>query len=822
MGKVAKILGDTSRSGFNSVLVEGDIAFPLGGIANTKAGLLLNQGDFTFTRAGVQYVLDYDSVWLPLAANEVGFYGARRVKNWFINSESPDNWKDSSSIYLSDSATGATYESVADTDADGNTRRSFKILHTTAKGGPMFFELHSGTVSDIGTILPGTIYTVRYDQKNVSGTAGWDIYHRNWGGNGVTESGNYNYTPTAAWRTYSSAFDQKARYTGFGVTVKSITDGANEGRIAHIQFEDLTGDKNGFSSSEYVASTNVPGIQWFGTDKGTSRTNPSYVANIAGLITQKDPANVASIGGVLTEAVGAALADMRGYMSEPAGTNLCACWNVPNNVGWGKASDATGAGIPILGSSTTARFEAFSNCRINGVLGRIALNGTSVTDSSGGFVTAGFLAGESVYIWRGNESANGEVQGPFLIASAGVAAGTLTLTGAVTTNRALDAAVTTYIMRCPTASDNITLELNEGTWHTTTVNGAVTLPAYNSSASAYAKLPIQVTLSAAPASNGGYVGSDDGASIYYWTAAADFGVLISGGTGPTFKLVSDRQALLDTGLGYANTTGLVYELYGGTSGNATFAFGASGAGTASRDTWLSIYGKKVSGASTPYIQFPSHTGSTNISSTSAYSRYTLQVGNAGGSVNTDSRINVVVQAGVTVRVVLPQLEQSTSTQATTTGMVSSPIITSGASASRTATLLSKAWGSTKNNEIAGSLTWTPLSGALLQKQVLWSLYADASNYLDLSISNGTITFRKRAQAANYDATASYTPVAGTPVDLAFSISSTGGVTLSVNGVAGTPHADTRALALTSAALHQIGSSNGTSQAYGCFKAVTVK
>lgn len=784
--------------------------------------LLLDQGDFTFARAGVQFVLDYDSVWLPLAANEAGFYGARRVKNWFINSDSPDNWKDSSGVYLSDSATGATYESVAETDENGVARRAFKILHTSHAGGPMFFELHGGAVGDVGTILPGTIYTVRYDQKSVSGTAQWDIYHRNWGGSGVTESGNWNYTPTGAWQTFSSAFDQKARYAGFGVTIKSVATGANDGRVARIQLEDLTGDKNGWAASEYVPSTNSPGIKWFGTDKGTSRTNPTRVSSIAGLITQKDPANVATVGGILTEAVGAALADMRGYMSEPAGTNLCACWNVPNNVGWGKGSDATGVAVPFLGGSTTARIEAGSNCRIANTLGRIALNGTSITDSSSAFVTAGFLAGESIYIWRGNESGNGEVQGPFQIAAAGVAAGILTLTGAVTTNRALDAAVTTYIMRCPTASDNVTLELNNGTWHTTTVNGAVTLPAYNASWSAYAKLPMQITLTAAPASNGGYASSDNGVVAYYWTAAADFGVTVSGGTGPTFKLVSDRQALLDAGLGYTNVTGLVYELYGGTSGNATFSFGASGAGTASRDTRLSIYGKKISGASTPYIQFPAHTGSTNISGTSAYSRYTLQVGNAGGSVNTDSRINVVVQAGVTVRVVLPQLEQSTSTQATTTGVVSSPIITSGASASRTATVLSKAWGSAKNNEIAGSLTWTPLSGALLQKQVLWSLYSDASNYLELSITNGTITFRKRAQAANYDATASYTPVAGTPVALAFGISSTGGVTLSVDGVAGTSHADTRALTLTSAALHQVGSANGANQAYGCLKYLDVK
>jgi len=814
----AQIQGDASKSGFDSVIVVGPVAIPNGGIKNTKNRLLLSIGDFGFARTGVQYVLDYNSVWLPLAANEPGFTGARRVKNWCLWSEDP--------VLVTNADDGATaYGAIADTLPSGASGQTFRIVTATSNQGRYLNEaatssLHGGaTLPATGTLLPGTEFAVRFDAKISAGSgATWDIYQRNVGGYSASESGNWQFVPADGWSTYSSTFFQCAAYQGFGTSIKTVTAAAAEMRVARLQFEDLSGEKGALIPSEYVPSGSAPGVKWFASQRGTSRTNPAYVATHAALLAQKNPANIAGVGGVVTDGSGSALTGMKGYWSEAAATNLLAAYTVPNNAGFAKCPDAgTGARAlaPFTASNATAVAEVSSMWMVAAATDIVFNNTThTITSTTTNFLTAGFQVGQTVLGWDVG-AGSGEWQGPATISV--VSANSMTVSGTLVTRSPAAA----HLFRVPGGGDNIIAQLNDGSWHATTLSGAITPPAVPASITYNYKALYSIPLTAAPASNGGYASSDNSVVAYFWTSAADFGVTVSGGTGPTIKLVSDKDAIVAAGLGYLNPTGLVYELYGGTSGNATFKFGAASGGTASRDTVPSIYAKKISGGSNPFLQFPSHTGSVNLSGTTDYTRYSYTVTNSGGSVNTDGSVNVVVQAGVTVRVILPQLEQGAAAQASDTRFASSPVVCAGAAASRTATVLSKAWGSTKDNNIAGSITWTPVAGALAQAQAIWSLYADASNYLELFIAGSTVTFRKRAQGTNYDATASHTPVAGTSVTFAWAIDQVNGVTLSVDGIAGTPNADVRSITLSSAALHQVGSHNSGNQAYGSFSNLTV-
>ena len=106
---------------------------------------------------------------------------------------------------------------------------------------------------------------------------------------------------------------------------------------------------------------------------------------------------------------------------------------------------------------------------------------------------------------------------------------------------------------------------------------------------------------------------------------------------------------------------------------------------------------------------------------------------------------------------------------------------------------------------------------------MWALYQDASNYLELSISNTTITWRKRRAGTNFDVTASYTPVAGTPCTLVFNCRSDSGMTLSVDGTAATPNTtDLYGItALTTSSVEEIGTANSANGAYGAFRALQV-
>ncbi len=780
--------------------------------STSSTALTLTLGDFTITRASSAYVLDYNSVWLPLDANEPGFKGARRVKNYYPDSDNPDNWDANNT--LSDGTAGATYGPVMDTDANGNARLSYRVQLASAFGGQYFYETHGLGTSAAGNLMPGTIWSLRYETKLVSGSQTWDIYQRNWDGQSPSEYGNGNYTPTASWQVLTQAFQQDALYPGFGVTVKTIATGANESRVAKLQFEDLTGDKEGWCSSEYVPSTDSYGVQWFATKKGPTRTLSNLTDTLAHLKTQKSV--TPNIAGVLTEGTGAAVTPVGLYV-EPAGTNYCDAYSVPSIVGWGKGSGAGDINtVPFGSGRNTAHWECASMQRLVDTTGAITLAGTTCADTANRFLTAGFRAGENVWFWRSNNSGNGDVSGPFTISIA--AAGLLTFTGSVTAHAA-DAAVTTRIMRCPNVADNITMELNDGTWFSTTIT-SVTLPAYNSGWTGFAKFQIVVGLTATPPSDGGYASADEGRMAYYYTRGTVFGGTVHAGSGsPTIKLVNDQANLIASGLGYASPTGLVYALNAGTAA-ASFYVG-SNALTLIWDTTYSVYAKRLTTTGTSGMGFEGDTSAVAIpyNADGTYSRVSFQA--PGGCQNTPQPMRIDVSANKTVYLILPQIEQYPANYGAGTALVSSPMLTTSALGARSATVISKAWGTSKNNNISGSITWTPASGALIQKQSLWSLYASASNYAELSITGSTVTFRKRSIGVNYDVTASLTPVAGTANTFVFAFDNVNGVTLSVNGVAATPNTDTRALSLTSAALLQVGATNSLLQAFGCFSNLTV-
>lgn len=814
----------------------------LSGVTNrygSSEDLLLSVGSFTFTGPTGRYALNHQSVWHPLLANMPAFAGARPVVNWMINSDTPGSptaWTTSAGFENSSTATTDTY--------NGATIGALSINNTAGtSGGPFIYGYSgswfgatvaaspyaSGQWSAVNGWSPGTIMVARAMFRLVNGsTTSWQLYQRA-RDNSVapTESLGGAITASSSWSIVSGAMEQSAAYTALGTRLAQAATGATDVLVANVQIEDQSGDKGPYYPSEYVPSTTTPGWRWFGTAKGTTRTNNTYITNWTTMVPVKDPANSPTQScGVVTEGTGATLPGLAGLVMEPAASNIAGGWNTLACIGSFKSSAAiTGhTGVrPWATGVTTIYYEAASGmmvgnfngsaptditCTLNGV----SAGNDSIDSTTTNFVTAGFRVGMTIWLWR----ADTLTFGPMPIAS--VTATKIGLTGTFFgVTRASGTA--TRIMRCPASGDNILLCLNDGTGHRTTVSGAVTLPA----AGAWdGKAGVTVPITAGPPSNGGWAtgSTDNGIKGYYWKDHTDFGISIAGGTGVTCKPILDRQALIDAGLGYLCPSGLALEIYGGSGATTTIALaGTSALGAATRDTRISVYAKKVSGTDMRIkLENGAHTAFTALSG-STWTRYTCTETSLG-TQNIPTISNVT--AGSTTYVILWQTEQAA---ASATGVTSSPIVTFGdtAAKTRTATRCTRAWGGSAQNNIRRRLTWTPAYGALAQQQSLYYLFADSSNYLELSITNTTITWRKRRGGTNFDVTASYTPVAGTAVTLEFGISRSDGVTLIVNGTAATPNTTDLfdITALTAAATEDIGSSAGATGAYGSFAGFAV-
>lgn len=768
--------------------------------AGLPEALTTSAGRFAFSGPAYRYALTNDSVWHPLLVNMPGFQGARPVVNWSVNSDTPATWS------ILNDTNGA--QAVV---TDGAVQALQNVNSSATAYGPYVWGVvgHWGGAPAgpiHGAIPPGVIFAARMDVRSIGGGTGGNIYHRNLDSNyAPTESGNGTFTASGSYQTFSSTFSQAASYRGFGQRIHPAPAAVSTMNLARPMLEDLTGAKGALIPSEYVPSTASPGWAWFATAKGTSRTNPTNVATAAALSAQKDPAQASTVTGVLTESAGAALTGMQGLVIEPAATNFCQGHNTPGTrVGWAKVSGAcTGyTGRPgVLSGDTTAVLEAPSHMLVSASDITLTTGTNVISSSTTNFVTAGINTVDTYWVWT-----NAATYGPLKFSSIGA--------NAITSSVALSSfssGTAVRIMRCPAASDQIRLELNNGTWHSTTVSGAVTLP--TNTGTWNIKDPVLVTLAAAPAASGAYAASDNGRLVYFWGSHTDFGFALASGTG-TFDVVYDRAALVDAGAGYLSPTGLVYAIRGAASGTTQFDFGVTGNGTVTRDTRSSLFIRRFSGSSSPFFVLKSHSGSLATSS-AAYQR----LAHAVTSLNTDSRISVSSQANTTVYFVGMQVEQAASSQ---TAVVSSPVITAGASTTRAQVTASGLWGGTAVNNIARSVSWTPPQSALAQKQVLWSLREDASNLLELSITNTTVTFTKRRGGTDYSVTVgSVSVVAGTPIAMSWAVSSSSGVTLTVAGNAATPNGDTADLPLTAAAVESIGGIAGASTAYGAFTALGV-
>lgn len=804
-------------------------------VSGGSEALQTSLGSFTFTGPAGRFALNHQTVWHPLLANMPAFAGARPVVNWIINSDTPGSptaWTTVAGGEVSFAASTDTY--------NGRTIGVIDINNNSTTGGPYIYG-YSGnwfgaTVADspyatgqwatVNGWAPGTMMVARAALKLSSGAiTDWVMYQRAKDNNvAPTESQGGYLTLTSDYQIISGLMEQNAGYTALGTRFNQNTSGAlTHTLLGQPQVEDLSGDKGPYTSSEYVPSFGAsPGWKWFGTAKNTTRTNNTYLSTWTTNVVVKNPSNSTTYScGVLTEDTGTALTGLNGVVMEPAASNIAGGWNTLAKIGQFKSSGSAtpASGVPYANGATTIYYEAPSGMMVGNYNGSaptdITLNAgapDTITSTTTNFVTAGFTVGMSIWVWRADAYTS-----PVLLV-AGVAANTLTLTGSLLTAKASGTA--TRIMRCPTNGDNIMLMLNDGTGFRTTVNATVTLPAAGAWSS---KNYVTVSIANALPSAGGWAATDNGTHGFYWKDHTDFGISIAGGTGVTCKPVFDKQALIDAGLGYLCPMGLALEIYGGSGATTTVALaGTSALGTATRDTRISVYAKKISGTDMRIkLENGAHTNFTALSGAS-WARYTCTESSLG-TQNIPTISNVT--AGSTTYVILWQTEQASDVAANQTGVTSSPIVTFGdtAAKTRTATKCFRSWNSNSTNNIGRSLVWTPAYGALVQKQVLWALYQDASNYLELSISNTTITWRKRRAGTNFDVTASYTPVAGTPCNLVFNCRSDSGMTLSVDGVAATPNiTDLYGItALTTSSVEEIGTANSANGAYGAFRALQV-
>jgi hypothetical protein len=94
---------------------------------------------------------------------------------------------------------------------------------------------------------------------------------------------------------------------------------------------------------------------------------------------------------------------------------------------------------------------------------------------------------------------------------------------------------------------------------------------------------------------------------------------------------------------------------------------------------------------------------------------------------------------------------------------------------------------------------------------LWGTYVDASNYTAILHDATNLIFRKRIAGVNYDATIANAFTSGTTYKMAASWGASGS-TIYLNGVSGTPHANTTAAQI--AATMQFGADGNSLQQPG--------
>lgn len=762
---------------------------------------------FSYSRGGPAFVLDWEGTWLPLEANEVGFTGARRVKNLFLNSDNAAAW-----LLLADGQ--SSYAAVNSTIPGGLPGVVLQISHAAGQNGsPYICNYLSG--SEPG-LQPPSLFASRLWFRQTAGDFPqvFSPVGRTMGTAIGSESNNPRVTaPDGRWILASQTAQQFEQHLGYGQTLLTPTSKlAKTYEVAAVQFEDLSGAKKPISS-EYVPSTARPGVQWFGTEAANTRTGvPIYG-------TYNAINDAISTGGILTERTGAAL-DVKGYASEASATNL-ALWSTNDHVGTA-VLDAASANYTFVAPAAAGSKDIYLDPRS----GRFAYSRTDlalgqtdgvdqINSTSTDLAALGFRANQSIWVYVAESSAgagNGGIYGPMKVAE--VTARRIRMIGTAQLPT-LGPGRRVNVHRVPDVGDDIIVARNDGTHHRSTV-ASVTLPALTPTATAdsYQHMSVRVTLAdAMPADgiHGAIAGKNNNLPVYYY-AKQDLGVTIAAGTNATARLVPDDSAVIAAGLGYLLRHRLVLELNGGTGANALFDLPAA-AGTYNRPTAVSAYARRTAGSKTYAILLQSHTGAVGMTNTT-YQR----VVSTTTSVSTTGRARFLVPPNNTIRVAMPQVEQLA---AGATAVATSPIATTSVAATRAATLATAPWTAAYTNDFEVALDWTPGSGAVAQRQSLWSVHVDPNNYVEVFAQGSQVGVKKRVAGVDAISVVDTAPVAGLTYRVIATLSSTVGVGVSVNGVAGPPSPNRAPVPLGPLSTQQMGSLMGTNVSNGAIRNLSI-
>ena len=743
--------------------------------------LTYGSGEPLFQRASDQYVLDWDGVYLHNSNNDFGIQGGRRVKNIFLNSGNSALWNIYDPVsFVTNISVNYNFSNVSGVN-----------ISTNIADGPYFYS--------ISYVSPGTIFSSRITIKNNTTTKLWNNQGRTFGSSIGSESNTTKLIPDGDnWIINTQTLRNFESHLGHSLRLYSKDNIAGDIDAIQPQFEDVTGFKAGKEfSSEYVVSGSMPGIQWFDTEKGTIRSNSGTIYG--------EVKNVVTYGGVISESVGAVLNDIKGYYSEPRSENLNTNWNTLGNVGVavldGVSSLTGGPFVPALSGAKSIYIDPRSGRYINKKADITFNSGVpdTITSSSTNFIDAGFRPGMAIWTWHDtSENSNYSVHHIEAVSSYTI---TLTTSKLLSDSTAgLDHNLAS-IIRVPADGNSILIGMNTDDFHRSVVVGDTILPPYNNTALVDHD-SLMVSISDALSFDGGYSGTNNNKPVYYWDSS-DIGIEVTKGSG-TYTIANDFSGLVSGGYGFLCRSGLVVELDNRSSAaTSTYAFPGLNVTGGSVYTLSSVV--KADAESSAYIQLSNHPESL-VFSNNTWQRHSLV---STALFDGAYKMAITVNSGGRVWVILNQLEEGYA--------ATSPIVTRGSSVVREATLLQYNPLNIPRNDIQGSFDWTPASSAQAKKQVLWSIYNDANNYLEFSLNEEVLTFRKRISGINYDSTNTIASTPGNTYSVTWGMNSSSGFWVNVDGVDGQPHADNSDILITGLSLFEIGSINNTFQAHGSIR-----
>lgn len=592
----------------------------------------------TFSRASVAYVQDFEGVWIPLDVDEPGYPGMRRVKNLYLNSGDATKWK-----FLA--VSNASFTALGGVGT---------ITHQAGQNGSPYFYSYTGRNSDPGD-QPPSYFASRLSFRITSGscTEKFSFVGRSNGTAIGSESNNPSLqVRDCDWRTVSQTAEQFELHTGYIQTLLTSGTTARSYELADIQFEDRSGAKNPISQ-EYCESTDKPGVCWFDGPPTTARTGALHDGFTAsnGFVMG---------GGVLSQSLQALLSALPVPMQlEPEATNL-ALWSTNDHVGTAVVdSSSNNHPQPAPGLSCTSyvltdpRSGRFVYSRND-----LTFSGSTITSVSTDL--GYFRPGNTVWL---HLAGVGSTEAMRVLASS---PRSITLDSALPL---IAKGQKVNIHRVPAAGDAIMVRRNDGQMHYSTV-ADVTLPSIGAAAvDGYQHHSLVVALEdpfPCDGINSGRVGNENQPVYYY--SPADLGVTWAHGAGAA-RLVYEREQTRMAGLGYLLRHGLVLRIDAGDTYamvDLPGAFMPKGV-EMTASAWVKSSNPAAS------LSLAAHAGGVSIPAD--YTR----VASTAISRNNDGRVRLVVPAGASVFVAVPQLESLP--------YMSSPIVTGAVPATRAATVI---------------------------------------------------------------------------------------------------------------------------------------